>query len=200
MSQSPKEPEEVEPATQTPEDNEPQQPNDQTEGEMGLRPEDVGYDFEVKEQDRWLPIANVARIMKTALPENAKIAKEAKECMQECVSEFISFITSEASEKCQQEKRKTVNGEDILFAMTSLGFENYGEALKIYLARYRENLVARGEHTKPPGGVNSGSVNPTTSPYDNTNANHNVLGNPMDGSADGVTDFAYGPPGDSGGF
>lgn len=105
--------------------------------------------------------------MKTALPENAKIAKEAKECMQECVSEFISFITSEgtylsifplpmapysaassvpqqalisetASEKCQQEKRKTVNGEDILFAMTSLGFENYGEALKIYLARYRE--------------------------------------------------------------
>ena len=91
-----------------------------------------------------------------ALPENAKIAKEAKECMQECVSEFISFITSEgksqpretcetaadatypASEKCQQEKRKTVNGEDILFAMTSLGFENYSEALKIYLSRYRE--------------------------------------------------------------
>jgi histone H3/H4 len=93
--------------------------------------------------------------MKMALPDNAKIAKEAKECMQECVSEFISFITSEgtftiantpiplltrnaASEKCQQEKRKTVNGEDILFAMTSLGFENYSEALKIYLSRYRE--------------------------------------------------------------
>ncbi len=93
--------------------------------------------------------------MKMALPENAKIAKEAKECMQECVSEFISFITSEgtflqsllqhptansgtASEKCQQEKRKTVNGEDILFAMTSLGFENYSEALKIYLSKYRE--------------------------------------------------------------
>lgn len=111
-----------------------------------------GFDFEVKEQDRWLPIANglfnqfppltalfypyalwisilfilllqatpplaarpytipshetdtntyllllVARIMKTALPDNAKIAKEAKECMQECVSEFISFITSEGT-------------------------------------------------------------------------------------------------------
>ena len=35
--------------------------------------------------------------MKTALPDNAKIAKEAKECMQECVSEFISFITSEGT-------------------------------------------------------------------------------------------------------
>ncbi|KAL4922735.1 histone-fold-containing protein [Aspergillus aurantiobrunneus] len=107
-------------------------------------------EFEVKEQDRWLPIANVARIMKLALPENAKIAKEAKECMQECVSEFISFITSEASEKCQQEKRKTVNGEDILFAMTSLGFENYAEALKIYLSKYRETQSARGEHQNRP--------------------------------------------------
>lgn len=33
--------------------------------------------------------------MKAALPENAKIGKEAKECMQECVSEFISFVTNE---------------------------------------------------------------------------------------------------------
>lgn len=48
------------------------------------------------------------------------------------------LLTWLASEKCQQEKRKTVNGEDVLFAMTSLGFENYSEALKIYLARYRE--------------------------------------------------------------
>ena len=44
---------------------------------------------------RVLYIFSVARIMKKSLPENAKIAKEAKECVQECVSEFISFITSE---------------------------------------------------------------------------------------------------------
>ncbi|MCJ1482404.1 hypothetical protein MMC06_002568 [Schaereria dolodes] len=120
-------------------------------GEAEAQARELAYEFEVKEQDRWLPIANVARIMKTALPENAKIAKEAKECMQECVSEFISFITSEASEKCQQEKRKTVNGEDILFAMTSLGFENYAEALKIYLSKYRETQSARGENQNRPG-------------------------------------------------
>lgn len=49
----------------------------------------------VREQDRFLPIANISRIMKKALPANGKIAKDAKEIMQECVSEFISFITSE---------------------------------------------------------------------------------------------------------
>ena len=66
---------------------------------------------EVREQDRFLPIANISRIMKKSLPPNAKIAKDAKETVQECVSEFISFVTSEASEKCQKEKRKTINGE-----------------------------------------------------------------------------------------
>ncbi|KAL5347086.1 transcriptional activator hap3 [Pseudogymnoascus australis] len=130
--------------------------------------------------------APVARIMKTALPENAKIAKEAKECMQECVSEFISFITSEASEKCHQEKRKTVNGEDILFAMTSLGFENYAEALKIYLAKYRETQSARGDsqQNRPSSqgfgstaavGSSSG-VNAAGGTFNSTEGSNNILG------------------------
>lgn len=81
-----------------------------------------GEGAQAREQDRFLPIANIARIMKKTLPANAKIAKDAKEVrarregggldkpnplaeallaalrpqtVQECVSEFISFITSE---------------------------------------------------------------------------------------------------------
>ncbi|KAE8713207.1 Nuclear transcription factor Y subunit B-10 [Hibiscus syriacus] len=92
----------------------------------------------VREQDRYLPIANISRIMKKALPANGKIAKDAKEMVQECVSEFISFITSEASDKCQKEKRKTINGDDLLWAMAALGFEDYIDPLKVYLTRYRE--------------------------------------------------------------
>ncbi|KAI5665344.1 hypothetical protein M9H77_24667 [Catharanthus roseus] len=92
----------------------------------------------VREQDRFLPIANISRIMKKALPANGKIAKDSKETVQECVSEFISFITSEASDKCQREKRKTINGDDLLWAMATLGFEEYVDPLKVYLTRYRE--------------------------------------------------------------
>ncbi|PWA97356.1 NF-Y protein [Artemisia annua] len=92
-------------------------------------------DHSLREQDRFLPIANVSRIMKKALPANAKISKDAKETVQECVSEFISFITGEASDKCQREKRKTINGDDLLWAMTTLGFEDYVEPLKVYLQR-----------------------------------------------------------------
>ncbi|XP_059472690.1 uncharacterized protein LOC132195018 isoform X2 [Neocloeon triangulifer] len=97
----------------------------------------------LREQDRFLPIANVAKIMKRAIPETGKIAKDARECVQECVSEFISFITSEASDRCHMEKRKTINGEDILFAMTNLGFDNYVDPLKLYLQKYREIISCR---------------------------------------------------------
>ncbi|KAH1041474.1 hypothetical protein AAZX31_09G045500 [Glycine max] len=84
----------------------------------------------IKEQDRLLPIANVGRLMKQILPQNAKISKEAKETMQECVSEFISFVTSEASEKCRKERRKTVNGDDICWALATLGFDDYAEPMR----------------------------------------------------------------------
>ncbi|KAI3459281.1 hypothetical protein Pfo_015944 [Paulownia fortunei] len=93
---------------------------------------------DTKEQDRLLPIANVGRIMKQILPPNAKISKEAKETMQECVSEFIGFVTGEASEKCRKERRKTVNGDDVCWALGTLGFDDYAGALKRYLSRYRE--------------------------------------------------------------
>ena len=74
-----------------------------------------------KEQDKYLPIANIARIMKKALPPNAKVAKDAKETVQECVSEFISFITSEVriwegeKERRCRRKRSVAVGHVFLF-------------------------------------------------------------------------------------
>ncbi|XP_062300126.1 nuclear transcription factor Y, beta a isoform X1 [Scomber scombrus] len=116
--------------------------------------DDGGVKENYREQDIYLPIANVARIMKNAVPQTGKIAKDAKECVQECVSEFISFITSEASERCHQEKRKTINGEDILFAMSTLGFDMYVEPLKLYLQKFREAM--KGEKGMPGVSVGEG--------------------------------------------
>ena len=48
---------------------------------------------ELREQDRFLPIYNISKVMKKVVPHSGKVAKEARECVQECVSEFISFIT-----------------------------------------------------------------------------------------------------------
>lgn len=121
----------------------------------------------LKDQERFLPIANISRIMKKALPQHAKIAKDAKETVQHCVSEFISFITSEASEKCQNEKRKTINGEDILWAMQALGFDNYQEPLKLYHSKYREamqNAPKQRTPSKQYGSKKDDGTSPPPSP------------------------------------
>ncbi|XP_032293664.1 uncharacterized protein Nf-YB isoform X1 [Drosophila virilis] len=97
-----------------------------------------GHGSMLREQDRFLPICNIIKIMKVPVPQNGKIAKDARECIQECVSEFISFISSEAIERSVAENRKTVNGDDLLVAFSNLGFDNYVEPLSIYLQKYRE--------------------------------------------------------------
>lgn len=91
------------------------------------------------EFDRYLPVANIGRIIKNNLPKEVKLSKEAKETFQECLSEFISFITSEASERCLSDKRKTINGEDLINSLSALGFDHYKNILKIYLEKYRES-------------------------------------------------------------
>ncbi|OMO83759.1 Transcription factor, CBFA/NFYB, DNA topoisomerase [Corchorus capsularis] len=93
----------------------------------------------VREQDQYMPIANVIRIMRRILPAHAKISDDAKETIQECVSEYISFITGEANERCQREQRKTITAEDVLWAMGKLGFDDYVEPLTVFLGRYRES-------------------------------------------------------------
>lgn len=66
------------------------------------------------------------------------------------MSEFISFVTSEASDRCLQEKRKTINGEDIILAMLTLGFDSYVEPLRTFLTKVRD--ASKYDRTMTMGG------------------------------------------------
>ena len=57
---------------------------------------------EGREQDRLLPVANIQRIMRRLLPADEKISKDAKEILQESLSEFICFVTEEAAGRCAE--------------------------------------------------------------------------------------------------
>lgn len=118
----------------------------------------------LREQDRFLPVANIFRIMKDSMPPGAKCAKEAKECMQECASEFLSFITSEyvnfgskfrelifgrAHDRCVADGRKIIAAGDILTSLAALGFDNYVPLLENYYdtlirARTKEDEAKEG--------------------------------------------------------
>ena len=75
----------------------------------------------LREQDRLLPMANIARLMSMELPADAKIARDAKVLMQEIASELICFLTSEANDVSLQEGRKAISKEDIFATFEKLG-------------------------------------------------------------------------------
>ena len=68
----------------------------------------------VRLQDRVLPVANVARVMSEALPAGVKISRDTKHIMQELVTEFICFVTSEVNDTCLAEGKRTINGKDAI--------------------------------------------------------------------------------------
>ncbi|EYU29390.1 hypothetical protein MIMGU_mgv1a023473mg, partial [Erythranthe guttata] len=90
-----------------------------------------------READQYMPTTNVTRIMRCVLPAHVKIADDAKEAIQACVSEFINFITAEANNICHRDYRRTVTPEDVLAAMASLGFGDYIEPLIVFLNKHR---------------------------------------------------------------
>jgi nuclear transcription Y subunit beta len=95
-----------------------------------------------READLYLPINNIVRVMKEAIPPNVKIGKDSKDTVKYCVSEFISFITSQAADHCLEHNRKTISGDDILEALATLGLDLYLEPLQEYLRMYREAVHA----------------------------------------------------------
>jgi len=82
---------------------------------------------------RFLPTAGVDRIIREALPPHARVSKGATRVIQQCVSEFISFLTSEAGESRCMQRRKSIGGKDILKAMQTLGFDDYLTCMQEFL-------------------------------------------------------------------
>ncbi|KAH9460076.1 hypothetical protein PSHT_06108 [Puccinia striiformis] len=97
-----------------------------------------------------LPISNISKIMKASVPLDSKISNSSKILIQSCVSEFISFLTSDANEQVLAERRRTLNGVDLICAVRRLGFEGYYEALQIYLAKYRTVANETGKRHRRP--------------------------------------------------
>jgi hypothetical protein len=54
---------------------------------------------------------------------------------------IILYLLFRAADRCQLEKRKTINGEDIIWAMEALGFDQYSQLMKIYIHRFKEVII-----------------------------------------------------------
>ena len=66
------------------------------------------------ELDRLLPVGTVASVMRAAIPQEAKIGRDAREAAQDCASEFVAFVASEASDACAAAGRRIMTGRDVV--------------------------------------------------------------------------------------
>lgn len=65
-------------------------------------------------------------------------------CSFSHVGRYFRYLNV-AVDDCVLKKKKTITGPDIINAMYKLGFEKYGDALKDYLDKYREQLENQSE-------------------------------------------------------
>ena len=102
------------------------------------------------------------------MPPNSKIAGDAKEAVDNCLAEFSAVLIRAAVEDCRQDRRTTVTGDDLILALSNLGFDDSVRLLALYLRRYREiegsrprarhTLMVALEHPTAPGGGGGGAA------------------------------------------
>ncbi|KAF7455953.1 CCAAT-binding factor complex subunit HapC [Cryptosporidium felis] len=83
--------------------------------------------------DLSLPINNIGRVLKLSIPDTAKIQKESIILMQRILRDFIVSRSSRADRVCTGNKRRILNGEDIIDTLSSFDFGSYSNALKNYM-------------------------------------------------------------------
>ena len=92
-------------------------------------------------------MANIGRLMTRATPLQSKISRDAKAFMQEVVSEFICFLTSEANEQCLIGKRKIICGQDLVTAMATLDLDDFVPSMTALLPKCQRSH--RSQSNKP---------------------------------------------------
>jgi len=97
----------------------------------------------LKNSDVFYPVQTVAKISRRAISTYSTISPESSIEIHRCVKEFASLIASEAGIQSMLEHpgRNLLQGEDILAALTLLGYEDYAEILEIYLQKLRQGTT-----------------------------------------------------------
>lgn len=104
----------------------------------------------LRSSDAFYPIQTVAKLSRRAVPTYATVSPEAAAEIQRCVKDFATLVSSEAGvvSAIENPSEPAVKGEDILAALSSLGYDDYADILEIYLQKLREGTKS-AEELKP---------------------------------------------------
>ncbi|XP_057585704.1 protein Dr1-like [Hippopotamus amphibius kiboko] len=93
------------------------------------------------DDDLTIPRAAVNKMIKET--PNVRAAKDARELVVNCCTEFIHIISSEANEIRNKSKKKTISPEHVIQALDSLGFGSYISEVKEVLQECKTVALKR---------------------------------------------------------
>lgn len=83
------------------------------------------------------PQACVNRVIKSVLPDNMQVTKDARAAFTRAAGIFIFYLTHCANDFCKESRRQTIYTQDIQNALKELDFEEFLGPLEEFLAEYR---------------------------------------------------------------
>ena len=86
-------------------------------------------------------------MIQECLPSSLSCPKETKDLIGECCLEFIHLISSESTEICEKELKKTITGDHVISALKSLGFEDYIDRVKEAFQEHSKSVKDREKKT-----------------------------------------------------
>ncbi|KAL7746870.1 negative cofactor 2 transcription regulator complex subunit ncb2 [Sorochytrium milnesiophthora] len=98
-----------------------------------------------------LPRATVTKLVHEMLPPDMSIAKETRDLLIDCCTEFIHLVSSEANDICEKEARKTIAPEHVISALQALGFDSFVAEVKESWDEHRHSQKDREKRNKKLG-------------------------------------------------
>lgn len=141
-----------------------------------------------------MPEKIVTKLLKDSLPDNVVVSKDARNAVCRSASIFILQLSIAAAEKAQENKRRTLDNQDIIKAVTDLGLGEYAPQLVRFGAQRKRN-AKRKEHNiqkrkknNQVGGESENQINPDETSFEpsmDEELDHDVDGDETNQNGDG---------------
>lgn len=97
------------------------------------------------------PAACITRIVKSAVPDNIQVTKEAKVAFAKAAGIFIIYLTTCANDLCRDKKKQTVSAQDVLAACGELDMPELKAELEEFLVVLRAHESGKRKAAQEPG-------------------------------------------------
>ncbi|KAI7901943.1 histone-fold-containing protein [Cokeromyces recurvatus] len=99
-------------------------------------------------EDNELPKANVARVLKAALPPGTALQKDAKLAVSKAATVFINYISSVANDVAKGANHKTISAPDVFKALEIVELDHLAPELKESLTVFQQIALEKKQKKK----------------------------------------------------